>query len=45
MDQTCLSYESGANLFSGSGDISNTNKNNHRLTAPKTEPSTVHSMQ
>jgi len=41
MDQTRLTYKFGANPFSSSGDILHTNKN-HRLTAPKTEPSTVH---
>ena len=40
-DQTRLPCEFGANPFSGSRDISYTNKN-HRLTAPKTEPSAVH---
>jgi len=36
-NQTRLPCEFGANLFSGSRDISYTDKN--RLTAPKTEPS------
>jgi len=43
-DQTRLLYEFGANPFSGSRDISYTNKN-HTLTAPKTEPSTVQCVQ
>jgi len=42
-DQTRLRCEFGANPFGSSGDISYTNKK-HRLTAPKTEPSTVHCM-
>jgi len=41
-DQTHLLCEFGTNPFSGSRDISYTNKNNHRLMAPKTEPSAAH---
>jgi len=40
-DQTRLSYEFGANLFSGFRNISCRNKK-HKLTAPRTKPSTVH---
>jgi len=40
-DQALLPCEFRANPFSGSRDISYTNKK-HRLTAPKTEPSAVH---